>query len=232
MGRTKAITDEELIAYIDRYVNEKCEGKADTLKISEIGKFIRLNGRPNVNDTVIRRNERAREYIEQLKKSQSNEEIFVVSTYKTLDVDAFIEQNHSVSALKKSLTELNAYYRRVSESATRIAEKCKKIEEKYNALKSETEETSNKALQVSDEIADLKKQNRDLKKENKELRTILDTYVYPEMANEILKQSGLLKNTKDIVDSNALSDNIISADTKIKSGSNVIRGMFSKFEEG
>ena len=232
MGRTKAITDEELIAYIDRYVNEKCEGKLDTIKISEIGNFIRTNGMTNVNDTVIRRNKKARVYFEQLKKSQSNEDVFVVSTYKTLDVEAFLEQNHSASALKKALTELNTYYKHVSESATKIAEKYRKMEEKYNALKNETEKASNRVLQNTEKVEALKKENKDLKKEVKALRKIIDTYVYPEISNELLKQSGLLQGTEEIVDPNSVAEHMISADTKIKSKSNIIEAMFDKFEEG
>jgi len=231
MGRTKVITDDELIAYIDRFLNEKCAGKVDMLKIPVLGEFIRSNGMPAVNDTVIRRNKAARKYIDDLKKADASEDVYVVSTYKTLDVDAFIERNHSISNLKKSLTELNTYYKKVSEAATKISDKYKKLEQKYNILKKEQEKISNKTLQSSDNIAALMKENNSLKEENKALRTIIDTYVYPEIANELLKQSGLLYNTEEVVDPKAIDENIIRSDTKIKSNSNIIKGMFNKFKE-
>ena len=231
MGRRKIITDEELLTYIERFLNERCEGKVELLKIPAIGEFIRSNGMPEVNDVIIRRNKKARNFIENLKKKQENEDIYVISTYKTLDVDAFIQRNCSISAIKKSLTELNIYYKKISESANKICEKYKDIEKKYKTLKVENKKISEKNVEYSNQNNLFKNEIKMLKNQNKALKMIINTYVYPEIANELLKQSGILKNTGDIIDPKAIEENIIKTDTKIKSNSNVITQMFRRFEE-
>ncbi len=51
-----------------------------------------------------------------------------------------------------------------------------------------------------------------LREDNRKLLGIIVTYVYPEIANAMLKEKGLLKGGSDIVDTDILSENIITAD--------------------
>ena len=66
-------------------------------------------------------------------------------------------------------------------------------------------------------------------------KSIVDTYVYPEIANELLVKEGALRKTETPLKDNALKDNIITSTTDIKktvrSDSNVIHGLFDMFDD-
>lgn len=54
-----------------------------------------------------------------------------------------------------------------------------------------------------------------MNKEVKILRNIIDTYVYPEIANELLVKNGILKQTSEIIDIEEVDKHIISASTNV-----------------
>ena len=56
---------------------------------------------------------------------------------------------------------------------------------------------------------------KDLQEEVVKLRSILKTSVYPEIANELLKEEGLLKSDTKIITDKFLATQIITADTEI-----------------
>ena len=227
MGRKKIITDEQIIELIDRFYVEECNGDASLLKTKSIGIYIRNNGYPDCKDHLIRKKNTVKDYINKLKSAQDRNEVNILATYKTIDVDEFIENNHSKSSMKKALSELNMYYKSVSDAAIKLHKKNMELEEKLKKSLSDEENIS----KHKQEISDLKQIIKELKNENKQLRTIIDTYVYPEIANELLKENGLLQNTNGIVDTDVINSNMIHADTPIKSKSNVIQGLFERLED-
>ena len=231
MGRKKIITDEALIALIDDYFYRVIDGNVNQLKLPAVGAYVRHNGYPELKDYIIRRSEAALAHIQELKAEPEDEALLSLVSFKTIDVDEFIEKNHGEAAMKRALSELSLYYKHIAESAVKINEKYKAAVNTSN----ENEKTYKEALKTSEAICEnekrLKEENKSLKHENKRLRDIVDTYVYPEIANELLKQSGLIKETQGIVDEIALSDNIIKADTVVKSDSKIIQNMFDRFKE-
>ena len=66
-------------------------------------------------------------------------------------------------------------------------------------------------------------------------KSVIETYVYPEIANELLVKEGATRKTEGFIKDDALENNLITATTNIKnttkSGSNVIKGLFSIPEE-
>lgn len=231
MGRRKLITDEQIIEMIDKFYIEQYEGEASLLKVPAIGTYIRNHGYPDCKDYLIRRSEAAQEYIEKLKAAQDGNELNILSTYKTIDVDEFIEHNHSKTAMKKALSELNMYYKSVSDAASKMHKKNIELEEKIKKSSSNIKISNEQTKHYEQEITDLKHINKALRDENKNLRIIIDTYVYPEIANELLKESGLLQDTDGIVNPEQMKSQIIHADTPVKSQSNVIQGLFNKMED-
>ena len=231
MGRKRYITDDELIILSDKYLYEKCEGNPEFFKIPEFGNYLRENGYPEVKDYIIRRSEPAMEHIYSLQDNQENRDLSTLAVYKTLDVDAFLTRNNSMSALKKSLTELSMYYKRVVESSSRVHKNGKEAIQRYKQTEKNFKKLSAEFETLKEKEEQLTQQIKTLKKENKTLQTIIDTYVYPEIANELLQQHGLIKETQGLIDTTAIEKHIIKSDTEIKSGSNVIRGMFGRFSE-
>lgn len=231
MGRKKQITDEELIAQIDKYYLEVCEGHVDMLKVPEIGGFLRRTGYPELKDYIIRRNASAIAYINNLKQAQKGEILYRVATYKTIDADEFIEKNHSISSMKKALSELSMYYKSVCDAATQINEQYKNLEKNVYSKEREQKYTKDKLEKTEKKLTELKEQLKQLQANNKILRTVVETYVYPEIANELLQRSGFIKETQGIISDSTVELEIINAETQVKSKSNVVQGMFDRYKE-
>ena len=92
----------------------------------------------------------------------------------------------------------------------------KKLEDTVSALKELNSEN--------------KKRLQELEKELKAYKSVVETYVYPEIANELLAKEGAIRQTDEIIKADSLENDIITATTDIKkiskSRSNVIEGLF------
>ena len=231
MGRRKQITDDELITLIDRYYIEHCEENTRLLKTSLICDYIRANGYPNYKEYIFRRSAVATEHINKIISSKDSDDIAMVSVYKTIDADEFIAHNHSPSAMKKSLVSLDAYYRKISNKATKIFDENKELKGLLCKAEIRIKELETGLKSSQEDLFNAKSSIKALTVENASYKKIIDTYVYPEVANELLKQSGLLKNTGDVIKAEAMDTEIVRADTPVKSESNIIQGLFDRIEE-
>ena len=231
MGRKKVISDEELIVSLERFLLEKCQGKAQFFKIPRFGAYLRNNGYPEVKDHIIRRRKQISAYLEEAKKLENNYDLYIIATFRTIDVEHFIDKNHSISAMRRALSELNSYYKSVCESAIRLNEKSQKNINDKNENESIIIELRRNLQELNENNKQQKDRIKELKEQNSKQRKIIDDYVYPEIANELLKREGLLINTGETVDYEKLKSEIITASTAVKSKSNVIKGLFEKLEE-
>ena len=94
----------------------------------------------------------------------------------------------------------------------------KEYKEEASKLKTRVSELKNEVAQLNEKNAEIKEQtalNKELLEENKKLRNLLKTSLYPGIANELLKEEGLLKSDQQLVTKKYLSENIITSDTKI-----------------
>lgn len=228
MGRNSSISTEVLINLIEEFYTLKCNRDASVLKIPAIGSYIRSKGYP-VKDYILRRNEFAREYIDKLRTTTEETHIRSVSVYRDIDLDLFLQKNNTLSKLKQALTEREGYYREITNSAAYSFKENKVIKVELIEIK----KLNNKLkLELNQEIENskiIKSKNRQLTSENKQLREIIDTYVYPEIANELLKKSGLINETAGVVNENIINNTIVSADTNVtKIKNTVLKGLFDR----
>lgn len=230
MGRKKTITDEMLITKIDEFYYRVCEGNAERLRIPEIGRYIRENDFPDVKDYVIRRSEAAMLHIKKLKEEEIGESISTVVLYKTIDASEFIQNNSNEKRLKQALTDLSLYYKKVAESATLINKKYKQLEENIKTTEKDKKKAFEELAIAEENVKNLKIQVKELTSNNKAMKTMIDTYVYPEIANELLKKTGFIKETQEIVNKDAIDLHLIKADTEIMSDNKVIQGLFDRFK--
>lgn len=228
MGRNSAISTELLIKLIEEFYTLKCNKDSSLLKIPAIGSYIRSKGYP-VQDYILRRNELAREYINKLRTTTEDTYIRSVSVYRDIDMDTFLQKNNTLSKLKKALVEREGYYREITNSAAYSFKENKEIKVEIKDLKNLN---SKLMLELKQEIENRKiieSKNRQVINENKRLREIIDTYIYPEIANELLKKSGLINETAGVVNENIINNTIISADTNItKIRNTVVKGLFDR----
>lgn len=230
MARRRLITDEELLKMLKNYIANFCDGRSATVKIPEFGNYLRDNGYPKVQDYLIRRNTMIRKYLIDQRKVESNSNRYILATYRTLDVDLFLETNCSISSMKRALSELNVYYRSICEAATALNNESHTSIEKMEEYRTELTNIEKENLELSMRNKELKSLNKNLQSLNKEYKTIIESYVYPEIANELLKEDGLINETQQIINSEILSETIITAQTPIKSDSKIIQGLFKELE--
>lgn len=205
MARRKHIEDVEIIEHFEKYLQEECSNNVSLFKIPRFGDYLRKNGFPSVADTTLRRNTSFREVLAERKaKYDEEEEYRTVITYKTIDVDSFMATNRTPNAIRTGLSELNLYYKKVAEAALEFKNENVKLQDENEELKKQIQqllqkETSRKALET----------------ENIKLRALIKSSVYPEIANELLKEEGILQSEQQVITDEFMVNNILTADSEI-----------------
>ena len=228
MARKTKIDTETLISLVGQFYVEKCDNNPAALKIPAIGEYIRSQGY-DVADYLIRRNQDVRDYITRLQDNTEETYINSVSVYRDIDVKAFIEKHNTPTKLMNAIKERENYYREVTISATYCFQENKKLQRKLQDMEKRIRELESSMTKDEGSYSETTRLCKTLKEENAHLRNIVDTYLYPEMANELLKKQGLLKTTAGIVDVEKVEESIISSDTDVSQiKNNVLKGLFDK----
>lgn len=229
------IEDNELLKLIKRFYEDECNGNVKCLNYEAISNYIRTQGYPEYQATMLRRTNAAREYIGSLKSVSNDKKIATIIAYKTLDVDAFLNTNKSKDSLRKALITLDNHYRTIYDSASEIIKKNNKQTEQYNQAVESLNLAENQIKELESTISILKGEIKALKANSKALKDIVETYVYPEIANELLSRDSVLYKEQSTIDSEKLDANIIDASSKIKNKrikeDNVINILFDRLEE-
>lgn len=220
MARRKHIEDVEIIEHFEKYLQEECSNNITLFKIPRFGDYLRKNGFPSVADTTLRRNTDFREALAERKAKydEEEEEYRTVITYKTIDVDSFMATNRTPNAIRTGLSELNLYYKKVAEAALEFKNENEKLQDENEELKEQIQqllqkETNRKVLET----------------ENIKLRALIKSSVYPEIANELLKEEGILRSEQQVITDEFMANNILTADSEINFHSDITN---SKDDEG
>lgn len=209
MGRKAKIDDITLLNLLDQFFIGECNKDISKLKILAFAEYVRKNGYEDVQDYLVRRNTAVREHIEQLKADVDSAYQSRAVVFRNLDVDLFLSKNTSRVALKRALTERDNYYQQLAESAAYCIGKYNELKEQIAKLTTEKETLQFENASYMAENKQMKTKLREEHAEIQKLRTFIDTYVNPEIANELLKQEGLLKTTTGIVSAEAVVENIV-----------------------
>lgn len=186
MARPRSFTEDELIALINEYY---LEYPNRMIKTSDLERYARTHGRPNFRAYSIRRCPKAKQYIDQINASNQVTLETTIVTWRQLDVDAFLNLNRSRSDLKNALIQRDNYYGEVCRSAGEFLRDKNQLEAKITRMKSEINDLRNQIAEL--EQMNTKRINRYSQVMLSKMKKVLDTYVYPDIANEILKKEGL-----------------------------------------
>lgn len=237
MGRKKVIEDDQLMVLIQRFYREECAGNPNKLKLPEIAEYVKVSGYPGYAVESLRRNKKARIYIDDLKKVAGDTEQGILVAYKTLDIEVFLDVHKTKASLRKALTELDGYYKNVADTAVYLNQKYRNLEQKYEGALATVEELSEGKIELTQQVSLLKAEMKKLKVERDALKNIVEEYVYPDIAGELLAQAGVFRNEESVVDVERLGSKIVTGATVIeqkmesRSKSNVIQGLFCFAED-
>lgn len=236
MGRKKIIADNDVLTLVKRYIHEEYVGNPNELKLSKIAEYIRANGHPNYAVESLRRNPLVREYIGTLKQVQREEALSLISAYRTLDVETFLDTHRTRASLKCALVELDGYYCSIAAAAAELSEKHKALDKKWRQAAIELGELHKQSQELSSALEAVKKENKALLADKQALKSIVEDYVYPDIAKKLLAADGLIPEEESSIDTDKLGSMLITGSTRIekhpvlKAGSNVVEAIFNKFE--
>ena len=201
MARPRKLNTEEMLRIVDAFYESN--GDPSRLKYSLIeGYAVSLGFIVKAYD--FRRDGSVRQRIDELKNVAKPENIALA--YKSMDVDALLHRNYTREMLKTGLMELDAYWRSIYEAAAVLTEKNK-------ALLTETLSQKTTIKKLADDNASLAEQSKGNERkanalilENRHLKNSIKKYLYPAIANEILKNKGSLAHIETTVMPSAMDE--------------------------
>lgn len=186
MARPRSFTEDELIALINEYY---LEYPNRMVKTSDLERYANAHGHPEFKSYSIRRCPKAKQYIDQINANNQVTLEKTIVTWRQLDVDAFLNLNRSRSDLKNALIQRDNYYGEVCRSAGEFLRDKEHLEDKIRRMKSEINDLKSQIAEL--EQMNTNKINRYSQEMLSKMKKVLDTYVYPDIANDILKKEGL-----------------------------------------
>lgn len=201
MARPKKLSTEKMLRIIDAYY-EDC-GDPSRLRFSLIEEYAAAIG-IDVKAYDFKRDNLVRQRIDELKAITFGQAAEPAITYKSIDVDALLNRNHTTESLKTSLLEIDASWRLVYERAAVLSTKNKTLMVETLSLNKTIKTLAADKEALEARVQALKRDFNTLLLENRYLKNALKNYLYPAIANEILKIEGSLESVDTSVTENAM----------------------------
>lgn len=215
MARPRLFTEDELIALINEYY---LEYPNRMIKTSDLERYANAHGHPEFKSYSIRRCPKAKQYIDQINANNQVTLETTIVTWRQLDVDAFLNLNRSRSDLKNALIQRDNYYGEVCRSAGEFLRDKERLETKITRMNSEINNLKNQIAEL--EQMNTNKINRYSQEMLSKMKKVLDTYVYPDIANEILKKEGLDSLFSLYVNPESVESELITPESVLELSSN------------
>lgn len=215
MARPRLFTEDELIALINEYY---LEYPNRMVKTSDLERYANAHGHPEFKSYSIRRCAKAKQYIDQINANNQVTLETTIVTWRQLDVDAFLNLNRSRNDLKNALIQRDNYYGEVCRSAGEFLRDKEHLEDKIRRMKSEINDLKSQIAEL--EQMNTNKINRYSQEMLSKMKKVLDTYVYPDIANEILKKEGLDSLFGLYVNPESVESEMITPESVLEIGNN------------
>lgn len=186
MARPRKMTTEQMLEIVDAYQMYEAAGNTELLKCSLIAVYAEKAGY-DADGYDFRRNTEVRSRIAELKKTNGVFCGTAPAVYKSLDAEEFLRCNCGTEQLKKALLEMDAYWKCIFEHAANAVKQNRSIGKAKTELEKELLIVAEERDALRSKAAELSKRNHSLTLENRYLRSMLKTYLYPGVANEILR---------------------------------------------
>lgn len=209
MGRPKKIDSAVLVSLVDSFYETEANGDASRLKYSRLARFAETQGIHAAwydfqRDTAVGRR------IAELHEKQSYAGNAIVAAYKTLDIEALLHSCRTLEELKRTLYELDRYWKRVYDASVQMSGQNRELTAKTQDLEHQAEALSEKCDEAEQQI-------HALRRENAYLRRVIRDNLYPSLANELLRMAHLPAEENTTVRPDALP-RLIEGDTPLPLG--------------
>lgn len=190
MGRPKKNDPKLLVQMVVEYFENEANGDASQLRLTNIAAYARSKGY-TAQAYDFRRDTQVQKKLEELRKDNENAQADkVIAAYKSLDIEEMIRHCRNLEELKKCIRELDGYWKSLYNTVTSL--------EKENDQLKKLPKTDSKIAKMEAEQSRLAEENHELsalkrcmEDENAYLKRILKKYLYPTVAEELLRQENL-----------------------------------------
>jgi hypothetical protein len=184
-----------MVRIVDSYFESN--GDPGRLKCSNLEEYALSMG-IDVRAYDFRRNADVRRRMEELRGSVGTSGLAAIA-YKNIDVDALLNRNYTREMLRNSIRELDETWRRTYERAADLSRKNTALMSALAAKEQAVEAIAAEKDSCEIQNKSLKRDLATLAVENRYLRKSLREYLYPAIANEILKQEHVLEQADTYV---------------------------------
>ena len=189
MGRKKKNDSGKLAALAREYYEKEAFGNPKKLKCSNFARYAREHG-CNAQAYDFRRDREVRAFMDEvLGGHEDADEYPLQAVYRNLDIDALLLTSRSMEDFKRTLREMDAYWHRVYDAAVKAETESRTgISGEAEALH---ESMRRKVSSLETELAETERARTKLEEECRYLRHVLKKYLYPAVAEELLRRENL-----------------------------------------
>jgi hypothetical protein len=198
MARPKKAVTSDMLRVVDSFYEK--HGDASKLKFKSLETHAASLG-IDAKEYDFRRDDSVKRRIAEINEMRKT---FGLSfAYKTLDADALIYANPTRASLKAALVELDNSWREIYERAVELSSENTDLMSKRHSIMRDADVLRIEVASLKNNINELNRQSADLLTENRYLKSALESWLYPDIANEILRREGVVgyadANVADIV---------------------------------
>ncbi len=208
MGRNKKNSSEMLVNFAREYFETEGEGNIARLKCSNFARYAEKHG-SDAKAYDFRRDKAVNDFIEDMKKKAGGDSGVTSKAYRTLDIDALLIKSRNISEFKTCIRELDEYWKSVYEASVNTEKENERLRS-HKADPNELQEARDANNRLETRIRELERENRHLTLACRYMRKMLKKYLYPSVANELLKQEKIPVSENNTVCADAF-DELIEA---------------------
>ncbi len=198
MARPKKTDQATMVKIVEMYFEEVAGGDPAKMKFSRIEAYAAEKGY-TVKAYDLRRDDAVRKRVDELTQMAEMKQESVAIAYKNLDVDQLIRRCASLEDLKRELYELDQSWKELYHFACDVNEKNQKFLAEKGSMEERIKELETECEELTMQRDSTKREVHSLQRENTYLKKMLKTYLYPNLADEILREAHLpVPDNKDV----------------------------------
>lgn len=177
-----------MVAVLEAYYESDGCGDPSRLKFSRLEAFAAGKGL-EIKAYDFKRDEKVRQRIREL--GQEHElalEQQADTAYKTLDIEGFLKRCKTVEDIAAALQEMDAYWKKTCDHASSLLARDRQFMAEKSGYEKKIRELEKALLQERNASSEAAEKRRKLERENAYLRKMLRTYLYPNLAHELLRE--------------------------------------------
>jgi len=217
MPKKKSYDVEQVKIALESYFHSVCFGDVKKLKMTQLCRYLRENGFPEVNDRKLNRDQEIRSFIANLKESINDTDYMTIISY------------NSIEKLRVALTNLDNYYGNLCTSVVSKHEESQSIAGQIAEQIIELSTLREELMKSKEEISRFKRINKELELENKRYKRSIKDTLLPEIANEMLRKEHVIYDGESVVSQNGYEKMVMDDASSLKDELNDIKKKESKF---